>query len=352
MRGVIASGSLLGQFDHRRNASPRAFGGEGHRRQEFVERPRRQRQARILVPLRAVADMVLAAELRHLIRIHQPGVIVLMPGERQTEALDGVDDETGAVIVGDAVERLQQRFQIMSRQIGHQRRERLIVMLVQQPADARQLAEIARQLLAPAAPALEHQGRIERVGTIVDPAPQRFAIRPRERRLQLLAVFQRDHAPADRLELALDAHEQPVRHHRVEALAVVVDDPPAIPDVLFPAFDQRFVDVAFVQLRVADDGDHAARTQVFGQPAFQLNIVLHQPGECRHRHAEPHRARGEIHVVGVLGARRIGLGAAEGAEILQPLQRLVAQQILDRVEDRAGMGLHRHPVFGPQHGEI
>jgi hypothetical protein len=41
-------------------------------------------------PIRARPDVHRAAEAFHLRRRHQPGVIVLVAGERQAEALDGV----------------------------------------------------------------------------------------------------------------------------------------------------------------------------------------------------------------------------------------------------------------------
>ena len=89
-------------------------------------------------------------------------------------------------------------------------RERVIVMLVEQLADAGELAEIAQQMLAPAATALEDERGIERVGAIVDPLRAARRRRAPEGSLQPLAVLQRDDAPADRLELALDAREQAI----------------------------------------------------------------------------------------------------------------------------------------------
>jgi hypothetical protein len=44
----------------------------------------------------------------------------------------------------------------------------------------------------------------------------------------------------------------------VEALAVVVDDPPQVADVVLRALDDRLVDIAFVELGVADQRDEAA----------------------------------------------------------------------------------------------
>ena len=97
----------------------------------------------------------------------------------------------------------------------------------------------------------------------------------------------------------------------------------------FQDLDQGLVDVALVELGVADDGDHAAGLGAFAHQPLQLNVVLHQAGEGGHGDAESDRAGREVDVVGVLGARRIGLRAAERAEALQPLARLLAEQILD-----------------------
>ena len=44
--------------------------------------------------------------------------------------------------------------------------------------------------------------------------------------------------------------------------------------------------------------------------------------------------------------------AFKTAKILQLLKALLPQQIVDGVEDRAGMGLDRDPILGPQHREI
>ena len=188
---------------------------------------------------------------------------------------------------------------------------------VEDAADAGILVEVARQRLAPGRAALVDQRRVERVGAVVDPLPQMLAAGLGEGRFQQLAVLQGDDAPADQLEHLVDAAEQPVGDHAVEALAVVVDDPPEIADVVLPAFEQRLEDVALVELGVADQRDHPAGRALAGAQLLQAHIVLHQRGEQRHRHAEADRAGREIDVVDVLGARRIGLRAAQAAEALE-----------------------------------
>src|SRR3546814_2327202 len=63
--------------------------------------------------------------------------------------------------------------------------------------------------------------------------------------------------------------EQAVANDGVQALAVVVDHPPDVADVVLPAFQKGLVDVALVQFRVADKRDHAALLPVFANPAFE-----------------------------------------------------------------------------------
>ncbi len=218
-------------------------------------------------------------------------------------------------------------------------------------ARASLIGHILRQLRAPAGGALEAQRRIEAVVACIDPVEDRLTARLRAQRLQALAVFHRDDAPAHVLEHGGELAGQRRGDHGVQALPVVVDHPPGVPEVMLPPFDQRLVDVALVQLRIADQRDHAPLRPV-AAPAMGADVVLHQAGERGHGNAEADRAGREIHVVDVLGARWIGLRAAEAAEVLQLVERLVAQQILDGVEHRRGVRLHRDAVLRPQDREI
>ena len=74
--------------------------------------------------------------------------------------------------------------------------------------------------------------------------------------------------------------------------------------------------------------------------------------ERLHPNAKPDGARGEIDVVLVLGARGIGLRSAEGAEALEIVESLIAEEILDGVKHRTGVGFDGDAVLGPQHVEI
>ena len=277
-------------------------------------------------------------------------MVVLVPGKRQAVALGGVADQAGRPVVPDAVEGIEQHAQIVAREVGHQRVQRRIVAPLDQGARRRLAREILRQPLAPARPALEGERGVERVRAGVDPVLQRRPAGLGEGGLQQAAVFQRQHPPADRAEQLVDAPEQPVRDHRIEALAVVVDDPPEIAHVVLPALQQGLEDIALVELGIAHERDHPP-LPALEQPAAG-EIVLRQRGEHGLRRAEPDRAGREVDVVVVLAARGVGLGAAEAAEALQPVAALAPQQILDGVEHRRRVRLDRNPVLRPQHVEI
>ena len=136
--------------------------------------------------------------------------------------------------------------------------------------------------------------------------------------LQLLAVAQLDHAPAAASEDLVETLEHAVGAGRVEALAVVVDDPPQVADVVLGALDDGFVDVALVELGIADQRDEAAAVCLV-HPAVGGQIILHQAGEGGDRDAEADRAGREVDRDPVLGPARIALRAAEAAEILELL---------------------------------
>ena len=106
-----------------------------------------------------------------------------------------------------------------------------------------------------------------------------------------------DDAPAERAEDRLDPLPKAFPHDTVKALPVVIDDPPAVPKVVFPAFLQAFVDIAFVEFRITDQSHHAALRCL--AKAVRVNVILTHRGKRRHRHAEPDRPGREIHVVDI-----------------------------------------------------
>ena len=180
-------------------------------------------------------------------------MIVLVAGEGQAEALDRPGDEQGRDIVLRGVESLDQRFHAMAAEIGEQRGERIVVMGLRgtpRPLPSRPRSACARRRRPDnAAPTARHWA-----------AARTSPSAPccRRARLQPLAVAQLDHAPAAASEDLVEALEHPVGAGRVEALAVIVDDPPQVADVVLRALDDRFVDIAFVELGIADQRDKAA----------------------------------------------------------------------------------------------
>ena len=278
-------------------------------------------------------------------------MVVLVAGERQAVALDGVGDEDHRPVVVDRLEGVHQRRQVVAGEVAHQRRELGVGAPVEQRRHRPLVAELVGQTLAPGGAALEDQRRIERVRAGIDPRLQPFAAGLTEGRLLQRAVLQRHHLPAEGGEDRLEALVEPFAHHGVEALAVVVDDPPGVAQALLPALQQRLEDVALVELGVADQRHHAALAAAL-RPAVGVDVVLHEARKQRLRHPEADRAGGEVDVVDVLRPRRIGLRALVGAEALELVLGLVAEEVLDGVEGRARVRLHRDAVLGPEHGEI
>ena len=87
----------------------------------------------------------------------------------------------------------------------------------------------------------------------------------------------------------------------------------------FHAFEQRLEDVALVELGVADDARSCGPAAVRPASASAARSPARVAAKLRHRDAEADRAGGEVDVVGVLGARGVGLRAAEPAEALELL---------------------------------
>ena len=337
----------------RRQANPRRRAlRHRHRSDECLELGFRNVEAREPLPFFAVGNSLARFVARHLRRIHQSRVIILVACERQAHALDRVSDEAVRQIVAHLIERLDDELHVVPGEIGHERVERGIVMRLEQARDAGLRGKIGGKPTAPRSAALKRERRIKIVRAFVDPALQGRAARSRECRLEPLAVFERHHLPADRREEFLNLLEQMIVDDAVEALAVVVDDPPHVPHVVLPALEQRLEHVALVELGIAHERDHAARGAALGHHAVEPHIVLHERGEERVADAEPDRAGREIDLRLVLGARGIGLGAAERAKFLERLAALPAEKILDGVEDRRRVRLHREPILRPQRVEI
>ena len=198
---------------------------------------------------------------------------------------------------------------------------------------------------------MKHQSRIELVRTIIDPAPQDFAAGLGKRRLLERAVFEEHHVPAEIAEQVLIALPQTFADDRVEALPVVIDDPPAISQALFPALEHGFENIALVELGIAQKGDHTA-FRPLDTPAVGAHIILRQRRKQGLRNAKTDGASRKIDVVGIFGARRIRLRAFIAPEVFELLACLAAEQILDRVKIRRSMRFDRDTILRPQSMEI
>ena len=333
--------------------TPTALLVEGHLRKKLLKLWFRKVQSRKPLPLLAGVNVVLLAELLHLLRIHQARVVVLVSGKRQVAALDGVGDDARWHLAFQAVEGFVEYFEVVSGEVRHQLVQRLVRILLQQRLHPWLVAEVGKNPLAPHRTAFENKRGVEAVRTLVNPLPQGRASRFPERLLQPPTVLQRHHPPAHHAEEVVNLPEKPVRDHGIEALPVVVNDPPGVAQPVFPALVERLENVALVEFRITHQRDHPPRWVVFGTTQFfELHIILHEAGEGRDRRAQPHRTGREIHIVCVLGARGVRLRPAIAAELLQILLCLVAKQVLNRVEHRTRMRLDGNPVLWTQHIEI
>ena len=231
----------------------------------------------------------------------------------------------------------------MPAEVGEQGCQRGIVIGLQERH--RCFAEIAFDPRPNICAALIMERRQDCIGKGIEPRLERRF--QRQRSTQLLAVFELDHAPAAGAENLVEALEHLVGADRVEALAVVIEDPPQVADVMLGALDQRFVNIAFVEFGVADQSDEAAAIPIF-HPAAAAEPVLddaREQGDCNAKSDRPGR---EIDRDLVLGPAGIALCAAKPAEILELLARLRTEQIMDGVEDGPGVRLDRNPVIGAE----
>ena len=337
---------------HGRRRVPARLAVEGGCRDERLQRLLVEAEASEARPLGAFVHVHRRAEVVHLLFGHDAGVIVLVAGERQAEALDGVSDEAVGHVGIDLAQRLQHRLHVVAGEVGHQVLQAVVVVAGEQRLHAGDVADVLGEPLAPGGAALEGERAVKLVGAVVDPLAERLPAGLGEGGLLAAAVLKDHHLPADGLEEVLDLLEQPVRDHTVEALAVIVDDPPEVADIVLPALQQRLEDIALVELGIAHDGDHAAGRAFLRRELVEAHVVLDHRREQRHPDAQPDRAGGDVHVVAVLGARGIALRPAEGAEAFQLGLGLVAEEVLDGVEHRARVGLHGDPVVRPEHVEV
>src|SRR5208282_5183863 len=84
--------------DARSLVAARIARGERYAIEKALERSAWQGKPCEAIPLLAVCDTHQRLELPHLLEVHEAGVVVLVPRQRQSEALDGVGDEAGRLV--------------------------------------------------------------------------------------------------------------------------------------------------------------------------------------------------------------------------------------------------------------
>ncbi len=146
-----ASGTAIGAACSRRGPSARTARRRG-RRGTLRRRCRDPPPAPIPRPRRMP---IAVAQGLHLGDGHQAGMVVLVAGERQAEALDRVGDEAGRPVVGGRLlERLEQRRHVVAGEVGHQprrarRRERRSISRVTGPWSPMSSRRCLRQAAPP-----------------------------------------------------------------------------------------------------------------------------------------------------------------------------------------------------------
>ncbi len=101
----------------------------------------------------AGADIHRLAQRTHLGRRHQSGVVILVAGQRQAEALDRIGDEAHRTIVlARLVESIEQRLQVMAAEIGHEGGKLIIAAALYQLRYRPLIAKIVHHRLRQAAP--------------------------------------------------------------------------------------------------------------------------------------------------------------------------------------------------------
>ena len=126
---------------------------ERHVGEEALELRRGECRGRRSAPTPAPSAILLAAlEAAICSGFIRPGVVVLVAGEGQAEALDRVGDEAGRLVVVAAASKASStRLHVVAGEIGHQRVQRRVVVARRAARGCPgTLAEVAQQMRAPA----------------------------------------------------------------------------------------------------------------------------------------------------------------------------------------------------------
>ena len=307
---------------------------------------------RVAVPLGVHGQSRLGAQPVDLFGVEEGGVVLGASGHLEAVALDRVGEDHGGPVgrLAGQPERIEDVGEVVPTEVAHERRhparvaaeqplQRGTLLIVAAVEDGR-----AHDLLGCAEERL-----VLLVGHRVDPAAQQVAALTGVRLAQAPAVLELDHVPAVRAELRLELRRPDPGDHPVERLPVEVDDPQHIPEPTRQRIRERLPDVALVELRITQQRDEPT-TGRGTEP--RLREPVRKRTEQRRRRTETDRPRGIVDRIGVLRPRRIRLQTPEITQTRQIGTIQPAEQILDRLQHRRGMRLHRHPVLRPQIGQI
>ena len=288
----------------------------------------------------------LVGQLIELLRGEKGRVVLRMALDGQRPTLDRVgEDHRGPVLLDGAIG-VDQPVQVVAAEVAERGPELVVGQIAHQ---AGQAAVGVREPLTQVGGLGAQEPLVLLVGHLVDATTQLGSAGPLEQGLEAASVLDRDALPAGGLEQSGQAPERDVGHHPVERLPVEVHHPQHLAQPGHARVRDRLPDRALVQLGVAQQRDlapHRRRVE-----AVVLQVAAGDRAPDRSGRADPHRAGGVVHRVGVLGAAGIALQAAEGTQRLEVRALQVPQQVVDRVQHRRGVRLDRHAILGPQLGE-
>ncbi len=274
-----------------------------------------------------------------------------VPLGRQSPCLDRVGEDRHRAI-GDRVgplEGVAQIGEVMAAEVSDRGRELGVVEPPDQPLQLAPAAPARGQALAQLCTRAAQQPLVLLVGHRVDPLSQRLAARSLEEAAEQPAVLDGDRLPASGLEHRGGPGHGDLRHDPVERLAVDVDDPEHLAQVRGERVHERLPDRTLVELGVAEDRDLSPAARHLEVPG---HVAVGERAPERRGRADAHGPRREVHGVGVLRTARVALQAPEGPQLGQVAAIEAAEQVVDRVQHRARVWLHRHPVRAPQVLEV
>jgi hypothetical protein len=292
-----------------------------------------------------------------------------VPLDRQPVPLERVREDHRRPAVVDPPVRVPQRAEVVPAEVAYRRGQLPVRHVRDEPGDRGRAGAVAGQRVPQLGRRPAQQPLVLGVGHLVDPVPQRRAAGAGEQLLQQPAVLDREHLPAGRGEHALQLRRAHHRQHPVQRLAVEVDDPDHLAELGHHRVEHGLPDRALVQLGVADQrplpapaaviaartaADIAARTaadiaaDIAAGAEVAGDVPAGQRAPDRGGRADADRAGGVVGRDRVLEPARVALQAAELPQRGQVRRVEVTEQVLQRVQHRRRVRLHRDPVLGPQ----